>query len=315
MHVLRRATQTGILLAVATTLLAGCPDKDKHESIELTNQGVEKFNNQSWDTAIQQFKDATHKWQGNHSAWYSMGEAYGKQDKWKDAAEAYQQAAKHKKDDAMYHMRVGQALYNAAVKAATNDSGEVKKLGNLSEAENALEKAVELNKDLFRAHFYLGEIYLESDRPKDAAESWTTAAMLNPTFGRPFIKLGELYLRWDMFDEAIRVLSQGAQHVLAPEELSDVQYWLGFGYDMKSRMSAAEEGTYLDKAIESYSKAIDARSDNYDAKLMRGLAYVRKGDKSKAEADLSQYVKRGVGNAFEKYEATKALYGIGGNPL
>jgi hypothetical protein len=48
---------------------------------------------------------------------------------------------------------------------------------------------------------------------------------------------------------------------------------------------------------------------------MRGLAYVRKGDKSKAEADLSQYVKRGVGNAFEKYEATKALYAIGGNPL
>lgn len=311
------AHKLGLVAAVSlvSVLSAGCPDKAKNESIELTNQGVEKFNNQSWDKAIQLFKDATAKYPQNHQAWYSMGEVYAKQDMWKEAAEAYSEAAKNKSDDAMYNMRLGQARFEAAKKAVTDKDGNVGKYGDLSTAQTALEHAVQLNKDLFRAYYYLGRIYQESDKPKEAAEAFTRCASLNPSFGPAFIELGKLYIEWDKFDEAVRVLSQGVQHVLDPEELTDVYYNLGYAYDMKARMTEGGNSEFLDKAIEAYSKALDARADNNEAKLMRGLAYTRKGDKSKAEADLDAYVKRGAGSPFDKYEATKALYSLGGSPM
>lgn len=309
-----------VLIVLGTFALAGCPNQEQHESIELTNEGVEKYQNQSWDLAIQKFKDATGKWKQNHTAWYSMGEVYAKQGNWDDAASAYQEATKHNSDDAMYNMRLGQARYESAkAKATDKETNTVGNLGDLSQAQQALEKSIEQNGDLFRAHHYLGLIYREQGKPKKAAESFTRAAQLNPTWGKPFIELGELYYRWDRFDEAIRVLSQGENHVLDPELKTDVYYNLGLAYDYKARLTPAEEKNFLDKAIEAYSAALDARKDNAEAKLMRGLAYARKGDKSKAEADLNEYIKRGSGNAFDKQEATKALYSLGdtggGNPL
>lgn len=299
-------------IVIASLGLTGCPNKEKHESIELTNEGVTKFQNQSWDLAIQKFKDATEKYKQNHTAWFSMGEAYGKQGDWESAAGAYAEAAKYKDDDAMYNMRLGQSRYESAKKKATDEkTGVVGNLGDLGQAQQALEKAVGQNGDLFRAHYYLGLIYREQGKPKQAAESFTRASQLNPTWGKPFIELGELYYQWDRFDEAVRVLSQAQNHVLDPELKTDVYYNLGLAYDYKARMSPAEEKNFLDKAIEAYSAALDARKDNNEAKLMRGVAYARKGDKSKAEADLNEFIKSGAGDPFDKQEATKALYSLG----
>lgn len=309
-----RALTLGVI-TIALLGTTGCPDKDKHESIELTNEGVEKFRSQSWDRAIELFEDAVQKYPENHTAWFSMGEAYAKQTEWDEAAKAYAEAVKHQSDDAMYHMRLGQSRYEAAkLKATDEETGHVGKLENLSQAEGPLQKAVELNPDLFRAHYYLGLIYRETDRPKKAAESFTRAATLNPSFGPPFVELGEIYIAWDKWDEAIRVLSQGVQHVLDPEYRTNVYYNLGFAYDMKSRMNETDEKAFLDKAIEAYSNALDERADNAEAKLMRGLAYARKGDKSKAEADLDAYIKRGAGEPFEQQEANKALFSLGITP-
>jgi tetratricopeptide (TPR) repeat protein len=315
-----KATTT-LCAALLAMLVAGCPDKDKHESIELTRKGVEAFNNDSWDRSIQFFKDATHKSEGNHLAWYSMGEAQSKQEDWKEAADSYAQAVKHSPGNAQYHLRLGMALYELELKERNKALAEAKaaakgqpvpyrQMGDLSKSEAELNEAIKINKDLFNAHWYLGRVYRDTGRPKQAAEAWTNACRLNPHYGPPFSALGQLYIDWDRFDEAIRVLTQGQQYVDGAPEKSDIYYRLGLAYTGKARLNPAEEKENLDKAVDAFSKSLELRADLAEAKLQRGIAYAKRGDKSKAQADLDDYLKRGAGNAFERQEATKALYSL-----
>ncbi len=299
---------TTLSVALLATMLGGCPDKDKHESIELTRKGVDAFNHESWDRAIQHFKDAVHKHPGNHQAWYSMGEVHAKQEDWKEAADAYQEAVKHNSSDAMYHLRLGISLYE--LELAEKEKQKRQTMGDLSRAEASLNEAVKLNKDLYKAHWYLGRIYRDTDKPKQAAEAWTTACRLNPHYGPPFAALGQLYIHWDKLDEAIRVLTQGQQYVDDQQEKSEIYYLLGLAYDGKARLSPGEEKEFLDKSVDAYTKSLALRADNVNAKLQRGIAYAKKGDKTKAQADLDDYLKRGAGTPFERQEATKALYSL-----
>ncbi len=279
---MRQAAITGVALA-ALLFAAGCPDKDKNASIEAANQGVEAYAAQQYSSASEHFGEATKLYAENHQAWYGLGQVHSKQKDWEQAAEAFSEAVKYRKDDAMYRMWLGIASYEA---------------GNLEQAQTNLEEGVKLNPDLYRAYWYLGQIHRDENRPKEAAEAWTKAAALNPYYGPPFYRLGELYLTWDKIDEAVSVLEQGTLHVKEDRELTNVYYYLGLAYEAKQQW---------DKAIEAYSKAIDMRSDNLDAKFQRGLVYAKKGDTSKARADLEEYGKAGGSSSFNKTEANKVL--------
>ena len=270
-------------IAIASLLaLSGCPDKDKHASIEAMNEGIKAAQLNSYTKAIKQLEKAVKLYNDNHQAWYTLGQIYSDQKKWEEAVEALEEAVRAKKDDAMYQMLLGIAEYNQG-------KGEV--------AQKYLERAVELEERLARAHFYLGRVYEDKDQPQDAAKEWTRAAMLDPTYGKPFVYLGKMYLTWDMVSEAIRVLEQGKDYVLG-EDLTNVFYYLGLAYDAEKKW---------DKSIEAYSAAIDAEKSNLDAKFQRGLAYAKKGDKGKARADLQEYVKAAGDNSYNKQEANKAL--------
>ncbi len=291
--------------ALIVVILAGCPDGDKNASIEASNEGVEAFNNQSWETAIKHFKEAVKLYPANHEAWYSLGQVYGKKDDWDKAAKALSEAVKHGSNDAMYHLWLGVARYELERMAV--DEGQKP---NYDPAETALEKAAELNNDLYRAHWYLGRVYRDTNRPKLAAEAWTRACMLNPYFGKPFVRLGELYLRWDKVSEAVQVLSQGKQFVVDDGDLTNIYYYLGMAYDVEARANPGKGKSRWDASIEAYSQAIDHRGDNDQARFQRGLAYIQKGDRSKGQTDLDLYIKRGRGTTFEKQEAMRAMYGV-----
>lgn len=278
---MRTATQL-IIAITAALLITGCPDKDKHRSIEANNKGVQAANNGRHATAIGHFKDATRMYPANHEAWYGLGHMQGKQKKWDDAAKSFEEAVKHKKDNAMYRLWLGVAQYEN---------------GNLESSQANLEEALKLKPELYRAHWYLGRVHRDEDRPREAAESWTRACQLNPLYGPPFVRLGELYLQWDKVDEAIRVLEQGTQYVKEDIDLTNVYYYLGLAYDEKEDW---------DKSIRAYTDAIDQRKQNVDALFQRGLAYAQKGNKTKAKVDLEAYSQSGD-NAFNKTQANKVL--------
>lgn len=273
------------LATAAAVALGGCPDKDKHASIESMNAGIVAFDDSNYTEAIKNFKDATGRYRDNHQAWYSLGLVYGKKGEWDKAAESFEEAAKVKGDDAMYQFHAGMANYEQ---------------GKIEDARAPLEKAVELNGDLYRAHWYLGRVYQHVGEPKKAAEHWSRAAQLNPYFGEPFAALGQLYLLWDMVPQAVSVLEQGKKTVKDPREKTKVFYVLGLAYDAQQKW---------DKSIEAYEKALEHSSDNPNANFQLGLALAEAGEKEESMKELEAYIAKAnpKDDAFNVQQARKRL--------
>lgn len=293
------------------TLVASCSnlecDQQKQRSIEAMNSGIEAAKTQSYPMAIQKLQLALQLDPSNHTAAYNLGMVYVQQTDsrcrdldpsdtseqmkdrisqcrqlWDNAADAFKQAVKYADDDALYHYYLGRAYYES---------------GKLNEARTELDRAVALNKRLYKAHWILGRIHAEQDRPREAAAAWTEACRLNPTFGKPFFDLGKLYYRWDFHDQARSVLEQGAPHAMDRDDRSNIYYQLGLVYDSTQK---------YDQAVDAYQKALEAKGDNLDAKFQLGLTLATKGDKNKAREVLTDYLKT-VGQGTTQSTAFKIM--------
>lgn len=279
---------TALFVTLALSAVGACANEQLNSSIEQMNLGIEAFKNGAHGKAVEQFDKAAKVYPENHVAWYYLGQAYSEQEKWEEAADAFANAVKVKSDNAMYEMFLGIALYHG---------------GKESMASSYLERAVQIEQGLYRAHWYLGTIYNDSERPQEAAQAWSLAATQNPEWGRPFVSLGKLYLRWDMIAEAIMVLEEGKKYA-ETAQLPDIYYYLGMAYDAQKNWK---------EAIDAYSNAIEQsremKKDNIEAKFQRGLAYIHKGDKDKARSDLED-VSTNSPDPFTKQEANKLLMGL-----
>ncbi len=271
-------------------------------------QGAKQF-----EVAIQEYEKAVEKYAENHLAWYGMGGAQAHRGEWDKAADAFSRAVQIADEQPMYQMWYGVALYEKAVKQAREDQArkenkkpeEVKpdlSVVNFDKASQHLQEAVKLNGDMWRAHYFLGRIYREQDKPKEAATEFSKALQADPRQQGPYVALGELYRKWDYTDEAIKVTSQGAANVPGANEVSDIWYVLGMGYSDKSQW---------DKAIEAFDKAIESKRDNHKAKFQRGQAYFKKEDFTRAKRDLEEFSKSGGASLeFAKQQAQKMLMDI-----
>ncbi len=270
-------------------LALGACSGSERQAYEAHNEGINLLSQKQVSRAVKQFETATKLKPDLHQSWYQLGGIHLQQKKFQEAGEALSEAVKYESNDAMYHMQLGQSLYEGF------ETGEG---GSLDLAQSSLEKAIELNPKLYRAHWYLGRVYNRKDMPAEAASAWTQAAQLNPLFGRPFSDLGKLYLRWDFNPQAIAVLEQGSLHVKDPKEATYVFYNLGLAYDAQKNW---------DKAIEAYTNALAKRKDNADARLQRAFSYYNKGEKSKARADLEEYTAQRKGNAGLELDVANEL--------
>jgi len=300
--------------ALASLLgLAGCPNQSLNDSKTALAAGNKANGAKQFESAITEYQKAVEKYHDNHLAWYGMGGAQAGKGDWAKASEAFATAVQLEDKEPMYQMWYGVSLYEKGVQGAREDQAkkenkkpeEIKpdlSAVNFEKAEQHLQESVKLNADMWRAHYYLGRIYREQDKPKDAANEFTSAIKSNPRESGPYIALGELYRKWDYTDEAIKVTSQGTQNVPGSNEVSDIWYVLGMGYDDKK-----DE----DKAIDAFDKAIETRKDNHKAKFQRGQAYFRKGDFVHAKRDLEDFSKSGGASLeFAKQQASKMLIDI-----
>jgi tetratricopeptide (TPR) repeat protein len=311
-----RSTHRLCFLLIASALVAtlsGCPDAARNESVKLANEGNGAINRKAYDDAIVQLKKAVERYRDNHLAWYGLGISYINRKQWTEAVDALGNAVRIVDDQPMYHMWLGIAQTMKAVAKSREElaAREGKKpeevepdLGsiNFESSVQHLQQAVKLRPDMWRAHYNLGQIYRDTDKSKEAAESFTKAIAANPREQGPYVALAELYLRWDYVDQAIQVSSQGTANVPGSNERSDIWFVLGMGYDAKQ---------LDDKAIEAFGKALDDRRDNHKAKFQRGQAEFRKGDFTRAKRDLEDFNKTGSAKLdLQKTQATKMLMDI-----
>ncbi len=267
------------------SVLSACPNEQLFMSLEEMDVGALAFQKGAVGKAIDHFDKAARIYPENHAAWYYLGYAYVDQKDFQKASEALGEAVKYKKDESMYQMLFGIALYES---------------NNKSMAASYLEKAIELEPRLYRAYWFLGRIHDEAEEPERAAQLWSRSAVMNPQWGESFISLGQLYLRWDLLDEAISVLEQAKMHV-DPEFLPDVFYYLGLAYDSQKNWQ---------QAIDAYSQAIEKAKliskDNIEARFQRGVASFKLGDYDNAKADL-EAVAKGSADGFTKQEANNLI--------
>jgi tetratricopeptide (TPR) repeat protein len=301
----------GAVLVVA--FAAGCPNQSRNDSKTLLAQGNKEHGAKQYDSAITSYSKAVDKWRDNHLAYYGMGGAYAGRGEWDKAADSFGNAVRIAPEQPMYNLWYGVALFEKAVKSARDDQAkkenkkpeEVKvDYGaiNFEKSQQHLKEAIKLNKDMWRAHYYLGKVYRSQDKPKEAATEFSAALSANPRESGPYIALSELYRSWDYTDEAIKVASQGAANVPGQNEVSEIWYSLGMGYDDKNDR---------DKAIEAFDKAIETKRDNHKAKFQRGQAYFKKGDMTHAKRDLEEFSKSGGASLeFAKQQASKMLMDI-----
>lgn len=302
-----------LLLGGLVVGLGGCPDKSHNESIKISNEGTKAYGQKQYETAIERYTKATDLWRENHTAWYGLAGAYAGKGDWAKAADAAQHAVEGDDKQAMYHLVAGIAYYEKAIATAREDQArrENKKPEevevdvasvNFEKSQQYLQKAIELNADLWKAHYYLGRIYRNQGKTHEAAEELTKAVSAGPPDPSPWVALAEIYRQWDYTDQAIQVAEQGAGVVPGSNEVSDIWYEVGMGYDDK-RLD--------DKAIDAFTKALESRRDNHKAKFQRGQAYFRKGDFSNAKKDLEEFSKAGGSSVeFAKQQASKMLLDI-----
>ena len=307
-----RSTLVGIGSLAVLVAMTGCPNKARQDSIDLSNSGNQALKKKEFEEADNFCKQATERFRDNNSAWWCLGVAKKGKADWAGAADAFEQAVRVDGKQPMYHMWLGIALYEKAVRSLREDVArrEGKSVDqvkpdyttlNADQAIQQLQEAVKQNGELYEAYYQLGRIFRDQEKSKEAAEALTKAIALNPRKAEPYIALSELYMRWDYMDQAVQVAAAGAGAVQAPAERATLEYELGLAYFNK-RLD--------DKAVEAFSKALESKKDLRQAKFQRGSAYFRKGDFVNAKKDLEEFSKNGGTAEFEKNQATHMLADI-----
>ena len=193
----------------------------------------------------------------------------------------------------MYQMWYGVSLYEKAVQQRARRSGaqrEQEARGDQARSHrrstsrsrsSTSQEAVKLNGDMWRAHYYLGRIYREQDKPKEAASEFTQgdarrtrASRVRTSRSASSTASGTTPMRRS------RSTSQGAANVPGANEVSDIWYVLGMGYDDKRND---------DKAIEAFDKAIETQ-----ARQPQGEVPARSGVLPQGRHDARQARPRGV---------------------
>jgi tetratricopeptide (TPR) repeat protein len=280
------ARATAKLPPIAPVKSAPIDPTKRGESLSHMNDGNKALALRKLGDARTELTAAVRAWDGNHLAWYGLGYANALDARWRDASDAFAHAVALRPDP-MYRMWLAITLYEQQ---------------RLDEAAAQLAEAVHVAPGLWRAHYYLGRIARDSDRPRDAADEFARSIASNPRNANPYIALVELLRKWDYTDQAIQVATQGSQNV---SDDADVWFVLGLAY--------SDRGT-RDKAIEAYTHALDSKADHYKARFQRGLAYFQLRDFTKAQADLEAFVKADSKLDFEIAVAHSMLMDIAAKP-
>ena len=262
------------------------------------------------------------------SAYYYLGEISEQMGDYQSAANAFKELIRIMPYQPTFYLRLG-SLYN--------------QLENKQEAITAYERAIKINRDLWRAHEALGPLYVEQfdrlyrEEQLVAAEEnlqraiHSYSALRQRFAASPNLhqydsllanfrtRLGSLYIDLRRENEAIAVLGQ----VLETDvDNVNANCWMGIAYQelgdfekaapyLKKAIALAPERVarlyfLLDKyknVIEVLQKVLDDNPNNADANYWIGSAYQALEDFEKAES----YLRKTIALSPEHEEAHNAL--------
>lgn len=136
--------------------------------------------------------------------------------------------------------------------------------------------AILMKRDLGRAHFNRGNIFLELDHPLEALSSFEEALKCKPDSAATHYNLGHAYLRTDQLDAAIQAYQRAL--TLKPD-FADAEVSLGIAF---SAIGQPEN------AMACFDRALGIRPDNLEALFHRANILVELGKTEEASACFCQ---------------------------
>ncbi len=176
--------------------------------------------------------------------------SYQRQEKWREAAQYYQQALLLHPDWPEVHYRLGVVL---------------EKLDDLTAAIQCYRRAITSKPDYTQAYYRLGVILQKQGQLQEAVNCYQQAIQLNPNEPNLYSNLGCLLTRQGQFDSAIELLRSGIKRF--PE---DAVLYNNLAYALFTQGK-------LDQAIDYYLQAVEFDPDLIDAKINLGTAFQRQG--------------------------------------
>ena len=147
--------------------------------------------------------------------------------------------------------------------------------GNYTGASKWVEKAIKILPDHMPAIFLAGHTYKKLGDSKLAESLWLRVLELQPNYDGAFLSLGVLYYEQGRFDEAESILKRGF----------DLQKTWGKAFPLA--LVKINNGKY-DDAIRLVVSNFGEDPQKRELRFALGLAYLKKGDKQKAEFYLEQ---------------------------
>jgi tetratricopeptide (TPR) repeat protein len=156
-------------------------------------------------------------------------------------------------------------------------------------------KALEFNPVHEDALYYLGNMYLELLRYKDAEACWTKLAKINPQKSRAYLQLATLYLSSEEFFDIEKAENASRQALKNNKEETGPVLLLG-----EIKLIRGD----LDAAADDFKAVTTSNFKSVDAYFLAGYIAWKKGDKTKARDLFLEAVKyaKPADNAPQKVE-------------
>jgi len=197
----------------------------------------------------------------NADTYYNMGNALQKQNKLKEAIEAYKKALAIKPDYANAHYNMGNVL---------------QRQNKLEEAIEAYKKALAIKPDYADAYYNMGLALHDQNKLEEAIEAYNKALAIKPDYAEAYMIMGTSLKEQGKLEEAIEAYNKAL--AIKPDYV-----------DAYSDMgNALQEQGKLEEAIEAYNKALTIKPDYATAYYNMGIAL---HDQDKLEEAIEAYNK------------------------
>lgn len=135
-----------------------------------------------------------------------------------------------------------------------------------------LKRQIELSPQNPKLHYQLGRAYEANQQDGDALKAYARAIALEPEYGDAQIALGDLKMKQNHYDEALRAYRQAVQLDLRPESKGAAYRAIALIYFRRDQYR---------EAVEPFKQAI-ALAPQGSLYLNLGLTYLKLGDKPAA---------------------------------
>lgn len=250
-----------LVVAVATTALTSCADKDRNRAIGVMNEGIAQFERGNYNGAVTRFEQAVRIDPDFGLPYYYAGMVRLRRFYSPDTAiPDLRRAADLMPDHAPTFYQLGSAHLS---------------LGDRRDAAEALSRAVEIDPEHARAWFRLGELREGNGEIMDAIDAYTRGIHADPWEPFGYKMLGGIYLRFEHPEEAAVVFRNGWDNAQDPTLANDL------GTALLAAGQSREAINVIQQAL-----ATDPNSVIYNYNL--ALAYTQAFRESEALSDSEQ---------------------------